>query len=333
MKRKSIVLICYLLVLSVMIIAPAFSCAIETQEKNEDEDGDGLPDDWELMYFGNITFYGPSDDPDGDSLTNLEEYQEGTDPTNSDTDGDNMPESWELQYDLDPNDAGDAEEDADNDGYTNLDEYKHMTNPQDRHSPEPSSKEDADGADGEALDATVLPILLFGVPGVVILLGVMFLYTKMRREQLLEHRVRANIYDYINKNPGVHYRGIMNDLDLQMGVLTHHLNMLEQERYIKSYQDGMYRRFYPISAQIDTGLILTDVQRRILKLIQGTPGISQADISRNLGYTRKVVYYHVKILENAGFVHVEPAGRESQCYYLDGLDQGQQGPQSSQAAG
>jgi uncharacterized repeat protein (TIGR02543 family) len=45
-----------------------------------DSDGDGLPDEWELYWFGNLA-QGPSDDPDGDGRNNLLEYQLGTNPT------------------------------------------------------------------------------------------------------------------------------------------------------------------------------------------------------------------------------------------------------------
>jgi hypothetical protein len=46
----------------------------------EDIDQDGLPDVWELEYFGDLSF-GAGDDPDLDEFSNLEEYQAGTDPT------------------------------------------------------------------------------------------------------------------------------------------------------------------------------------------------------------------------------------------------------------
>src|ERR1035437_1867564 len=57
-----------------------------------DTDGDGLPDAWELQYFGNLN-QGPNDDPDRDGFSNLAEYQNGSNPTNpnsvpGDTDGD-----------------------------------------------------------------------------------------------------------------------------------------------------------------------------------------------------------------------------------------------------
>src|SRR5258706_16424560 len=53
-------------------------------ESSRDSDGDGLPDDWELRYFGSLSADGggPGDDPDHDGMSNLEEYQSGTDPTN-----------------------------------------------------------------------------------------------------------------------------------------------------------------------------------------------------------------------------------------------------------
>ncbi|MCK4454882.1 MAG: hypothetical protein KAU99_00890 [Thermoplasmata archaeon] len=47
---------------------------------DEDSDQDGLPDWWELEYFGDLS-YGADDDPDLDDFTNLEEYEAGTDPT------------------------------------------------------------------------------------------------------------------------------------------------------------------------------------------------------------------------------------------------------------
>ncbi len=50
---------------------------------NFDSDGDGLPDWWELHYFGNLA-QDANDDPDGDDFTNAMEYANGTDPTVSD---------------------------------------------------------------------------------------------------------------------------------------------------------------------------------------------------------------------------------------------------------
>lgn len=45
-----------------------------------DTDEDGLPDDWEQLYFGDLSA-GPDDDSDGDGASNLQEFALGSNPT------------------------------------------------------------------------------------------------------------------------------------------------------------------------------------------------------------------------------------------------------------
>jgi len=47
-----------------------------------DSNGNGLPDAWERIYFGALGV-NPNADPDGDGMSNKEEYLAGTNPTNS----------------------------------------------------------------------------------------------------------------------------------------------------------------------------------------------------------------------------------------------------------
>ncbi|MCH1553334.1 MAG: thrombospondin type 3 repeat-containing protein, partial [Luminiphilus sp.] len=70
----------------------------------EDMDEDGILDAYERYYFG-ATFYSATSDYDGDSLTLLEEFEAGTDPTNSDSDGDGISDGDEVAAGSDPNDA------------------------------------------------------------------------------------------------------------------------------------------------------------------------------------------------------------------------------------
>jgi hypothetical protein len=48
-----------------------------------DTDNNGLPDWWELEYFGHLTGTDPNADPDHDGMSNLAEWVAGTNPTNA----------------------------------------------------------------------------------------------------------------------------------------------------------------------------------------------------------------------------------------------------------
>lgn len=57
------------------------ACGIDPP--STDDDGDGLPNAWELQYFSSTTGANPALDPDGDGHTNLEEFIAGMNPVNS----------------------------------------------------------------------------------------------------------------------------------------------------------------------------------------------------------------------------------------------------------
>jgi hypothetical protein len=88
-----------------------------------DNDNDSMADDWETANGLDPTDGSDAGaDPDLDGLTNLEEFQFGTDPNDPDTDNDLMPDKYERDNGLNPL-VNDASGDADGDGYTNYQEY------------------------------------------------------------------------------------------------------------------------------------------------------------------------------------------------------------------
>lgn len=72
---------------------------------SEDTSGNGLPDVWEWHHFGTLGV-DPDADPDGDGLTNFEEFEHGTDPNQWDTDGDGVDDGTEVKLGSDPLNPG-----------------------------------------------------------------------------------------------------------------------------------------------------------------------------------------------------------------------------------
>ncbi len=134
------------------------------------------------------------------------------------------------------------------------------------------------------------------------------LYTKLKREQILDHETRGMIRGYVVANPGDHFNAIKASLGLTNGTLAYHLRVLEREKILRSKKDGKFRRFYPFEMRVSDNGEPTEIQRTILGLIEETPGISQKDIASFLGVTQPTVNYHIERLKELGTVRVERRG-------------------------
>ena len=148
----------------------------------------------------------------------------------------------------------------------------------------------------------------------LIALASMVMYSKIRHGLLLDNAIRRRIFDHIKENPGTHYRAILAALGLPMGVLSYHLNRLEKAELVRSRQDGMYRRFFLAGRKTDVRFFLSELQESILAVIRENQGISQSKIAERIAVSRKVVNYHVRILDQAGLIYMESRGRESACF-------------------
>ncbi|MES2707743.1 MAG: LamG-like jellyroll fold domain-containing protein [Verrucomicrobiota bacterium] len=125
----------------------------------QDTDGDGLPDWFERLHVSATMNYTVAGTPsqatlngDTDSLTNLQEYQRGTNPLVPDTDGDGLDDGQEVTRNTDPlvtdtdgDGLSDGQEvntylsnplalDSDGDGYTDLQEVNGGSNPNNANS-------------------------------------------------------------------------------------------------------------------------------------------------------------------------------------------------------
>jgi len=148
------------------------------------------------------------------------------------------------------------------------------------------------------------------------------LYVRLKRDKVLSHFTRGQIFGYVKASPGSTYSEILRELELSNGVLTYHLKVLEREGFIKAAKDVVHKRFYPAGQKIEPRRFRPNrLQKDIIIEIERLPGITQAQIAKLLGESKQLINYHVKILERLGFLRGERSGREI-YYYMASLTAG-----------
>jgi len=124
-----------------------------TNPLSTDSDSDGMPDGWEVDNGLDPTIDDAGDDEDSDGLINLDEYNNGTDPTDNDSDNDGLSDYIEVSLGTDPNDF-----DTDDDLLSDFEEVNDIgsdpTNPDSDSDGIDDFEETVAGSDGFVTDPT-----------------------------------------------------------------------------------------------------------------------------------------------------------------------------------
>lgn len=140
-------------------------------------------------------------------------------------------------------------------------------------------------------------------------------YTRVKREEVLDHEVRELVYDYVKTHPGEHFRAILTKLGLTNGTLVHHLHTLERQNFIKSERDGPFKRFYPTGRQLTEDVLeINGIQKKILDAVTTNPGMTQKDLALQLQTSPPTINYHVKALSGVRLLNIKREGKNTRCF-------------------
>lgn len=170
---------------------------------------------------------------------------------------------------------------------------------------------------GVSITIGALAILLMTEVGRVALLGFILvpLYTKIKREKVMDHFVRGRIYEFVCQNPGVNYSAIKAQFKLTNGTVTYHLSMLERQEFIRAKQDGIYKRYFsnnggPAASEVEP----MSLQLTIAKAIRERPGMTQKEIAKRLGSSKQLVSYHIRRMKKDGELETHRDGRSVRVF-------------------
>jgi predicted transcriptional regulator len=127
----------------------------------------------------------------------------------------------------------------------------------------------------------------------------------VKREDILRNHNRNSIVNLVKDNKGITFTEIKDKLNLENGVLAYHINVLEKNIYIKSVEDGKYRRFYARRVKVPK---LHTVEAIILIAVKNNPDLSIKQITEVLSihpetkYSKCTVSHKLKDLEEQGMI-------------------------------
>jgi len=121
---------------------------------------------------------------------------------------------------------------------------------------------------------------------------------------ILDHRARRRIYEHVLLLPGNHFRGIVRDLRLSVGVVRYHLEVLAKARLVQEEKVDGRVRYYPRGGDA-TKLYRShwkyrDLRFRVLQTVHESRETRPAAIARALGISRQLATYHLVRLAKQG---------------------------------
>jgi predicted transcriptional regulator len=131
--------------------------------------------------------------------------------------------------------------------------------------------------------------------------------------QPLDQPTRLEIYNYIKDNPGVHFRGICDSLDLSVGVVQYHLSVLEHAGLIASYTDGQNKRYFEdnefAEAEMQViSLMKHETTAKILTILGQNGEVFHKDIASCLGVSSQALSWQMNQLKKTGLIDSEKIG-------------------------
>jgi predicted transcriptional regulator len=129
----------------------------------------------------------------------------------------------------------------------------------------------------------------------------------------LDQPTRHEIYIYIEDNPGVHFRGICDDLGLSVGVVQYHLSVLEKAGLTTGYADGQNMRYFEHSAATKMDMKLASLMRhdttaKILTILAENHSALHRDIANQLGISSQALSWQMNQLKNTGYINAQKEG-------------------------
>lgn len=138
---------------------------------------------------------------------------------------------------------------------------------------------------------------------------------KSREKLILELETRRRIYDYILKNPGLHFRALSRDLQIPKTTMDYHLTYLKKNGIIKERAEKGYFRYY-ITQRVGSvekdiiNIFRQNIPLAIILFLYAYPERSRKAMYKDLRIPITTISYYLKSLIKKDIVEKQKFGRK-----------------------
>jgi len=130
------------------------------------------------------------------------------------------------------------------------------------------------------------------------------LYSRLRKDDVLDNYRRGMIHGLILAHPGISFTGLKDALAFSSGSLVYHLSILQEKGQVCCRKSGTLMRYYldgsPISHVVRLGL--TDFQLEIVKHVLSRGETSKRDLQIAVKSSKQTLHYNLKKLVTDGIL-------------------------------
>ncbi len=150
-------------------------------------------------------------------------------------------------------------------------------------------------------------------------------FSRINNDELLEHPMRAQIFDVIKTHPGIHASQLAREMEVGWGTITHHLDKLQRGQMVTTRRVNNQKCFFEQGGDISradmqiASALKGDTASSIAAFVQAQPMTSQKTMAEALGISPALASFHVKKLVNLGVLDKIRHGKETLLTTSDGL--------------
>jgi predicted transcriptional regulator len=145
----------------------------------------------------------------------------------------------------------------------------------------------------------------------------------MFKDKILKNERRGKIYEFIKKNPGLHFRELQIHLEVPLGSFEYHLDYMVIKKILLRDSEGHYTQYYVEHLDGEDKKILCSLRQRRLReivlIILSKEKVKYSDLLGSLKIPSSTLSFYIKYLRDLNIVSRRKIGYEN-FYFIKERD-------------